>query len=1150
MSDITLSFGIEFGDMYSHEGLKKIDHAYNNFLFSKNPNLYSQIKQAREQGLPKKEYSNLIVDLAPYLEEFLSKMFCIQLELDALKDQQNKLENIYKCKRLFVQRQALRDNASEDWDAFDPEEYRKNIESILRIEFNELNFSNSVISFLENKDLYKDELEIFSKYSAWASLSADGKKHHKDWVVFQVPEKHEVVQDLDLEEVRSGDVRVLRAREEDLEHRDGFALTSKEYGLKEVLDQARYCIHCHKMEKDSCSKGLKERNRDTGESSLKTNNFGEELQGCPLEEKISEMNLLKSQNCHIGSLAAAVIDNPMIAATGHRICNDCMKSCIYQKQDPVEIPKVETGILWDVLNLPWGFEIYRLLTQWNPLKLNDYIVKQNTGAKVLVAGLGPAGFTLSHYLLTEGHSVVAVDGLKIEHLDPKISGVDAYGRRVTFLPIENINSICDDLDERTPYGFGGVSEYGITVRWNKNFLKVIRLILERNQNFRMFGGVRFGSNIDYTSAFQLGFDHISLAIGAGKPNVLDIPNALALGVRSASDFLMSLQLTGAAKKTSVANLQIRLPIIIIGGGLTAVDTATEAMSYYVRQVEKFCSRYNKLFKVYGRSNLENTWTDLDKEIAKEFLGHADIFNKERDNAKQKDRKPNFIKIIQKLGGVKVVYRKGIKDSPSYRLNAEEIEYAFQEGIEFVEHAIPQEIVLDDAQYIESVKCLVGGSMATLPAKTLLVATGTNPNTVLSKEDPKHFEMDGRYFNLLEGGVFLSNESNSSKSVSIFGDLHPKYKGNVVKAMASAKNNYKSISSVLPEVKNLKETTQEFFRRLNDLILATVHQVNILTPNIVEIIFKAPMAANAFQPGQFYKLQNYTQRSLKKSTEGEETNLLMEGLALTGAWVDKEKGLISTIVLEMGGASDLCRFLKPNEPVVLMGPTGSPTEIQPNEKVMLVGGGLGNAVLFSIGKAFRDAGSKVLYFAGYKKKIDRYKMEEIEKAADQVVWCCDNGLLTKNRDIDLSFHGNIVKAIEYYSSKKFGEEKFDLEEIDRIISIGSSGMMEAVSNARKCKINSKFKPGHKSIASINSPMQCMMKEICAQCLQRHVDPNTGIETYVYSCANQDQNSDFVDFKHLHARLSQNSLSEKLTACWIDHHLKADGLREGLKACVEL
>lgn len=53
---------------------------------------------------------------------------------------------------------------------------------------------------------------------------------------------------------------------------------------------------------------------------------------------------------------------------------------------------------------------------------------------------------------------------------------------------------------------------------------------------------------------------------------------------------MALQLTGAAKKDSIANLAIRLPVVVIGGGLTAVDSATESMAYYPIQVEKFLTR--------------------------------------------------------------------------------------------------------------------------------------------------------------------------------------------------------------------------------------------------------------------------------------------------------------------------------------------------------------------------------------------------------------------------------------------------------------------------------------------------------------------------------------------------------------------------------
>jgi len=74
----------------------------------------------------------------------------------------------------------------------------------------------------------------------------------------------------------------------------------------------------------------------------------------------------------------------MAAATGHRICNDCMKSCIYQKQEPVNIPQPKTRTLRDVLALPWGFEIYSLLTRWNPLNLRRPLPRPPSGYRCLV----------------------------------------------------------------------------------------------------------------------------------------------------------------------------------------------------------------------------------------------------------------------------------------------------------------------------------------------------------------------------------------------------------------------------------------------------------------------------------------------------------------------------------------------------------------------------------------------------------------------------------------------------------------------------------------------------------------------------------------------------------------------------------------------
>ncbi|HYH43766.1 MAG TPA: FAD-dependent oxidoreductase, partial [Burkholderiales bacterium] len=958
-----------------------------------------------------------------------------------------------------------------------------------------------------------------------------------------------------------------RLPEEKLRRREGFSLTDSGTDLTGALDQAHYCIWCHEQGKDSCSKGLREKGATgRGEASFKKTVFGVTLAGCPLDEKISEFHKAKTEGHAIGALAIIVIDNPLCAATGHRICNDCMKACIYQKQEPVDIPQAETRTLKDVLELPWGFEIYSLLTRWNPLNLRTPYPRAPSGKRVLVAGMGPSGFALAHFLMNDGHTVVGIDGLKIEPLPPEISGVGEKGERVEFEPIRNLAEIHEPLGSRGMAGFGGVAEYGITVRWDKNFLKIVRILIERRSRFALFGGVRFGGTITADEAFALGFDHIALAIGAGRPTVLDMPNALARGVRTASDFLMALQLTGAAKPESIANMQVRLPVVVIGGGLTAIDTATESLAYYPLQVEKFLLRYERLARAHGETAARIAWSEEERGIADEFLAHARAIRAERTAAAAEHRPPRILELLRSWGGVTIAYRRRLVDSPSYTLNHEEVQKALEEGISFSEGLTPTHVRVDRYGHADALgvkaqtraedgKWVEAGAME-LAARTILVAAGTQPNTVLAREDAEHFRLDGKYFQAIdEAGNPVRPEKSISKPndvrvllerradgrcMSYFGDVHPSFFGNVVKAMGSAKQGYPLVSQVLGEVSPASSAPEAaFLAQLNDDLRATVQKVERLTPTIVEVVVRAPLAARRFQPGQFYRLQNFETRS--PAAEG--TRLAMEGLALTGAWVDREQGLISTIVLEMGGSSDLCGLLKPGEPVVLMGPTGTPTEIPTNETIVLAGGGLGNAVLFSIGQAMRAAGNRVLYFAAYKHMVDRYKVPEIEAASDVVIWCCDEEPgFSPDRPQDKTFVGNIVQAMHAYAMGDLGEQPIAFADADRIVAIGSDRMMAAVARARHEVLKPFMKPHHFAIGSINSPMQCMMKEICAQCLQPHVDPKTGETTYVFSCFNQDQPLDSVDWKGLDARLRQNGAQEKLTAEWVDHCLVGLGARE--------
>ncbi len=386
--------------------------------------------------------------------------------------------------------------------------------------------------------------------------------------------------------------------------------------------------------------------------------------------------------------------------------------------------------------------------------------------------------------------------------------------------------------------------------------------------------------------------------------------------------------------------------------------------------------------------------------------------------------------------------------------------------------------------------------------------------------------------------FFTSYNDNGRLISYYGDNHPRYAGNVVKAMASAKDGYPHVVELFSdELARLDPAAQperdaewdEFGRMLDDKLIATVHEVVRLTSTIVEVVVHAPFAAEHFHPGQFYRLQNLE----VSAPEIDGTKLLMEGIALTGAWIDVERGLLSMIVLEMGVSSRLVAMLKPGDRVAVMGPTGTPTEIPRDEKVILCGGGLGNAVLFSIGKAMRANGCTVVYFAGYRKGEDLFRREDVEDSADQVIWSSDTGAEIEPRRAQDAYHrGNILEAMVAYAKGELGDRVVPFDQAERYVVIGSDRMMAAVQAARHGLLAPYLRP-HVAIGSINSPMQCMMKEVCAQCLQRHVDPETGKEEFIFSCFNQDQHLDSVDFHFLNSRLKGNTVLEKVSNLWLDH-----------------
>ena len=1210
--DIDLGIsGFKYSDLYDANKLQELAETFYDDLKEREPVLHKALTEyvsKRGEGYEPKIASKILTDSAPFLSKFIAKMFGITKECEELERKILKDNPIWKYK-FFVQRRAIRvfkaDKLAEYKEADLTEAIRqlKNnsfaetlildeelatatiVAEILEAEetlVKKLDVSENVQKTLDKihttYDKLKDDTfgDVFSSFvteidatgeilqvkailqmfEIWSAIQFHGKK--KSWYAFKTPHALDYQNLVHITRDNAEVPEELHGTNEEMRRRDGFKLTDLRGSMRDSLSEIDYCLFCHERGKDSCSTGLHDR-----EGEIRKNPLGIETAGCPLDEKISEMHLLKKQGDSIGSLALVTIDNPMCAGTGHRICNDCMKGCIFQKQEPVNIPLAETASLTDVLDLPYGFEIYSLLTRWNPLNAKRPYALPYNGKNVLVVGMGPAGYTLAQYLLSEGFGVIGFDGLKIEPLNELWTGKN--GNECP-KPVKDINEIKDELDERILSGFGGVSEYGITVRWDKNFLTMIQLMLSRRKRFRVYGGVRFGGTFTIEDAWDFGFDHIAIATGAGRPTIVKMKNNLIRGIRQASDFLMALQLTGAFKKDTLSNLQMRLPAVVIGGGLTGIDTATELFAYYPVQVEKMLERFEEVADEIGEEEVWKRFDEEEKAVLGEFIVHGKAIRKERERAEESGEEPNFVPLIQSWGGVSLVYRKRLQDSPAYRLNHEEVQKALEEGINFVELMTPTEAVPDTYGAIKALifdrlkhndetgRFDVTGESVRFPARTVCIAAGTAPNVIYEKEFPGTFKLDewrqffephkvtrngDGNFHVKESklGFFTSYEENG-RFISYYGDNHPVYAGNVVRAMASAKDGYPAVVEIfedeLKEQGKLPQIEKDaIFSKLkavlDEQLKAYVVSVERLTDTIVDVVVKAPLQARKFEPGQFYRLQNF--ETTAPIVGGK--RLLMEGLALTGAWVDEEKGLLSMIVLEMGTSSRLCSFLKEGEEVIVMGPTGTPTEIPQNETILLAGGGLGNAVLFSIAKALRENNNEVIYFAGYKNGVDLFKREEIEKNTDQIIWATDWGKeIEPHRENDAHFRGNIVEAMIAYAKGGLVKQTVKLSNVDRIIAIGSDRMMNGVKEARFSSLEPYLKKEHTAIGSINSPMQCMMKEICAQCLQRHVNPHTGEEVFVFSCFNQDQHLDFVDFKNLNDRLRANSIQEKLSNMWLD------------------
>ncbi len=406
------------------------------------------------------------------------------------------------------------------------------------------------------------------------------------------------------------------------------------------------------------------------------------LAGCPLDEKISEMHTLRAAGHVLGAFATIAIDNPMMAATGHRICNDCMKACIYQKQEPVDIPQAETQRPEGCAGAALGFR---------DLRAADALESAGHPPPAAAPGQRPEGADRR-----PGAGRVHAGASSDERRPHGRRGRWAEDRAAGFdvsAPVRDVETLFENLDDRVMAGFGGVAEYGITVRWNKNYLKLVRLLLERRASrFAHFGGIRFGggATLSIDDAWAMGFDHIALCMGAGQADGARHPERA--GARRAAG--LRLPDGAATDRRGEAVLHRQSAAAPAGGGDRRRADGDRYRDRKPRLLRPAGGEIRPALPHAGGGARRDRrcalrWTPEEAEIADEFLAHAAAIRAEREAAAAEGRSPALAALLDSWGGATIAYRRRLIDSPSYTLNHEEVAKAMEEAVRFAEGLTPR-----------------------------------------------------------------------------------------------------------------------------------------------------------------------------------------------------------------------------------------------------------------------------------------------------------------------------------------------------------------------------------------------------------------------------------------------------------------------------
>ena len=253
-----LNFEFTIADLYSRSGLSRLDRIFLDFLRTGDEVLFKRLEHARAHPdeLPPKDDSALLIDIAPWVEDFVARLFNIENEVQQLAAKHHALAPLYFCKRQFVQRRAKTKVSDEELAAVNGFALEKELAAEFGESFSELAFATKIAQWMDAEAENDARLNKALHYAAWALRTSEGRQHTSQGILFKSPAKLDFQHLLTLDTDESAGYPVHRLNH--LRERNGFSLTDQGTDLMGALDEANYCIWCHEQGKDSCSKGLKQ----------------------------------------------------------------------------------------------------------------------------------------------------------------------------------------------------------------------------------------------------------------------------------------------------------------------------------------------------------------------------------------------------------------------------------------------------------------------------------------------------------------------------------------------------------------------------------------------------------------------------------------------------------------------------------------------------------------------------------------------------------------------------------------------------------------------------------------------------------------------------------------------------------------------------